>query len=118
MENKLRKYINKKFKMYPKTKEIVEVREELYSIMLDKYNDCLQNGESPESSYQYAIEMMVDYKDAIREVETGSSLSALKKKLINLAAISSFYFICLTLIYLFVSMSAMPHIFTPSTLSI
>ena len=30
MENKLRKYINKKFHLYPKTKEIVEVREELW----------------------------------------------------------------------------------------
>lgn len=104
MENKLRKHINKKFKIYPKTKEIVEVREELFSIMLDKYNDCLQSGETAEESYRSAVEMMADYKAAIREVETGSSMSALKKSLVSLAAISSFYFISLTLIYLFVSM--------------
>ena len=104
MENKLRKYINKKFHLYPKTKEFVEVREELYSIMLDKYYDCLEMGMPSEDSYQSAIEMMADYKAAIREVETGSSLGALKKNLINTAAISSFYFIMVTLIYLFVSM--------------
>lgn len=104
MEKKLRKYINKKFFLYPKTTEIIEVREELYSIMLDKYKDCLNDGMSVEESYNKAIEMMIDYKAAIREIETGSSLSALKKNLISTASISSFYFTMLTLIYIFVSM--------------
>lgn len=72
--------------------------------MLDKYNDCMYSGISEDESYKRAIEMMADYKDAIREVETGSSLSALKKKLINTAFISSIYFITLTFIYTFVSM--------------
>jgi len=107
MEKKLRKYISRKFLFYPKTKEIIEVREELYSIMLDKYNDCLLSGMSAEESYEKAIEMMVDYKEAVREVETGSSLSALKRNIISTAAISSFYFVMLTLIYLFVSMVIM-----------
>jgi len=104
MKEKLRKYINRKFFLYPKTKEIIEVREELYSIMLDKYNDCLHSGMSAEESYKRAIEMMIDYKQAIREVEKGSSLSALKKDLISTASICSFHFITLTLIYFFVSM--------------
>lgn len=104
VEKKIRKYINKKFVLYPKTNEIIELREELYSIMIDKYNDCLHTEMSVEESYKKAIEMMVDYKDAIREVETGNSLNALKKNLISTASISSFYFITLTLIYFFVSM--------------
>lgn len=104
MEKKLRKFINRKFSLYPKTAKIIEVREELYSIMLDKYNDCLQAGMSVEESYKKAIEMAADYKDAVKEVETGSSLSALKKNLLNIAAFSTFYFIALTFIYLLVSM--------------
>lgn len=104
MENKLRKYINKKFRLYPKTKEILEVKEELFSIITDKYNDCIQSGVTEELSYREAIEMMVDYKDAVREVETGSSLGALKKNIISMAAISTFYFVMLTAVYLFVSM--------------
>lgn len=104
MQNKLRKYINKKFRLYPKTKEILEVREELFSIVLDKYNDSIQSGMSEEQSYREAIDMMVDYKEAIREVETGSSLSALKRNVISIAAFSTFYFIMLTAVYLFVSM--------------
>lgn len=104
MHNKLRKYINKKFRLYPKTKEILEVREELYSIILDKYNDCVQSGMDEEQSYRKAIEMMVDYKEAIREVETGSSLSALKRNVVSVAAFTTFYFVMLTAIYLFASM--------------
>lgn len=104
MQNKLRKYINKKFRLYPKTKEILEVREELFSITLDKYNDCIQSGMDEERSFREAIEMMVDYKEAVREVETGSSLSALKRNVISVAAFSTFYFVMLTAVYLFVSM--------------
>jgi len=104
MEKRLKKYINRKFFMYPKTNEIVEVRDELYSIMLDKYNDCLHMGISQDESYKQAIEMMADYKEAIKEVEEGSSLGALKKTLINLGSFTTFYFVLLTFVYLFVSM--------------
>lgn len=103
MEEKLKRYINRKFLLYPKTKEILEVRDELYSIMLDKYNDCLNMGITQEESYKRATEMMVDYKEAIREVEKGSSLGALKKTLVNIGAFTTFYFIILTFIYFFVS---------------
>ena len=41
MKKKLEKYINRKFLLYPKTRDILEVRDELYSIVLDRYNDCL-----------------------------------------------------------------------------
>ena len=51
MEHKLRKLVNRKFALYPKTDKIIEVRDELYSIMLDKYNDCLDSGMSREDSF-------------------------------------------------------------------
>lgn len=104
MEKKLKKYVNKKFFLYPKTNEIIEVRDELYTIMLDKYNDCLNMGMPQDESYKKAIEMMADYKEAIREVENGSSLGALKKTFVNIGSFTTFYFIMLTFIYLFVSM--------------
>ncbi len=104
MEQKLKKFIDKKFLLYPKTEKIIEVREELYSIMLDRYNDCLNMGFDKESSYNNAIEMAFDYKSAVREVETGSSLSALKKKLVNAMSFSSLYFFLLVGIYLLASL--------------
>lgn len=103
MRGKLRKYVNRKFLLYPKTKDILEVREELYSIVLDRYNDCFHSGMSENESYKRAIEMMADFKEAIKEVERGSSLGALKRNLIGAIFFSSFYFTTLTLIYLFVS---------------
>lgn len=104
MEKNLRKYIDRRFFLYPKTEKIVEVREELFSIMLDKYRDCLDSGMPKDECYKRALEMMEDYKSAIREVETGSSLGALKKNLISTASFTSFYFIALTFVYLLVSM--------------
>ncbi len=103
MEEKLKEYVNRKFRLYPKTKEIVEIRDELYSIMIDKYNDCLNMGITEEEAYKSAIEMMVDYKDAIREVEKSGTLGALKKVIVNMGSFTTFYFITLTFIYLFVS---------------
>ncbi|MEG1108178.1 MAG: hypothetical protein RSD32_01565 [Oscillospiraceae bacterium] len=104
MEQKLRRYIDRKFYIYPKTKEILELREELYSMMCDKYRDCKKSGLSKEKSYKKALTFMENYKKAIREVETGSSLGALKKKLVSSLLFSAVYFIALTCIYLYVSM--------------
>jgi len=104
MERKIRKLLNRKFFMYPKTDKIIEVREELYTIMVDKYNDCLAAGMAPEVSYREAVELMTDYRDAVKEVETGSSLSALKRNLISTASFSTFFFITVTFIYLLVSL--------------
>ena len=40
-ERRLRMYINSRFRFYPKTREILDVREELYSMMCDRYYDGL-----------------------------------------------------------------------------
>lgn len=104
MKNKLRSYINRKFFIYPKTMGIVELREELFSMMCDKYDDCQKSGLSRTSSYKQALTVMDDYKMAVREVERGSSLEALRKKLVSFLAFSAFYFMILTAVYLYVSM--------------
>lgn len=103
MEKKLRKYINRKFFLYPKTEKIIEVREELYSLMVDKYKDCLASGTEKEECYKQALEMTVDYRNAVKEVETGSSMGALRKNLISTASFGSFFFLTLTAVYLFYS---------------
>ncbi|NLJ40569.1 MAG: hypothetical protein GX352_03010 [Clostridiales bacterium] len=104
MRERLRKYINRKFLLYPKTRDILEVREELYTIVLDRYNDCLHSGMAEVESYKKAIEIMADFREAIKEIERGSSLASLKRNLISAVLFSAFYFITLTLIYLFISM--------------
>lgn len=104
MEIKLRRYVDRKFRLYPKTVEILELQEELYSMMRDKYRDCQNSGMSKEASYKQALTFMKDYKLAIREVETGSSLGALRKKTIGSLAFSAFYFIAVVCAFLYLSM--------------
>lgn len=104
MKAKLRAYVNRKFLLYPKTHQIIELREELYSMMCDKYDDCQSKGLSAQESYKQALTFMEDYRTAIREVETGSALSALRRKLTALLAFTVIYFIVLTSVYLYVSM--------------
>jgi hypothetical protein len=104
MKDKLRVYINRKFLLYPKTNGIVELKEELFSMMCDKYDDCQKKGLTKAASYKQALTFMEDYKTAIREVERGSSLEALRKKLVGYLAFTAFYFTIITAVYLFVSM--------------
>lgn len=104
MEEKLRRYVDGKFRLYPKTAEILELREELYSMMRDKFRDCQSSGMSKEASYKQALTFMEDYKLAIREVETGSRLGALRKKTIGALAFSAFYFIAIVSVFLYLSM--------------
>jgi hypothetical protein len=106
MEEKLKRYVDRKFRLYPKTREITEFREELYSMMRDKYRDCQNSGLSKQASYKQALTFMENYKRAIREVETGSRLSALRKKFIGFLAFSAFFFIALICVYLYISMVA------------
>lgn len=104
MKNKLRIYINRKFFIYPKTTGIMELREELFSMMCDKYDDCLKSGMPKTASYKQALTVMEDYKMAVREVERGSSLEALRKKTVSFLAFSAFYYMILTAVYLYISM--------------
>lgn len=104
MKDKLRVYIDRKFLFYPKTNAIIELKEELFSMMCDKYDDCQKKGLTKAASYRQALTFMEDYKTAIREVERGSSLEALRKKLVGYLSFSAFYFTIVTAIYLFVSM--------------
>ena len=104
MKDKLRVYIDRKFILYPKTSGIVELKEELFSMMCDKYDDCQKKGLTKAASYKQALTFMEDYKTAIREVERGSSLEALRKKLVGFLAFTAFYFAIITAIYLFISM--------------
>ena len=74
MKEQLRKYICKRFRRYPKTKEILELREELYSMMCDKFDDCVAQGGSEKESLRKACELMQDCKSAVREVASRAML--------------------------------------------
>ena len=73
MNEKLRRYIDDLFANAPSTVRAVELKEELYQNLTDKYNDLIAQGKSEESAYNIAIASIGDVDSLI------SGLSGEKK---------------------------------------
>lgn len=104
MKEKLRVYLSRKFMMYPKTNAILALKKELYSMMCDRYDDCVEKGMSKGAAYREALTFMKGYRTAVREVQAGNSADAVRQKLVGSMIFMAFYFIVLTAVYLFCSM--------------
>ncbi len=52
MEEKLRKYVEALFADAPKTKKAIELRQEIYTNLIDKYHDLLSSGATEEEAYE------------------------------------------------------------------
>ena len=72
-------------------------------MMCDKFDDCVAQGYSQEESLKKACELMQDCKSAVREIEVGSSLGALRKRMTDLLAFSAVFLMTLTCAYLVLS---------------
>lgn len=55
MEEKLRKYVESLFEKAPKTQKAIELRQEIISNLLDKYNDLKSSGASEEEAYEIVV---------------------------------------------------------------
>ncbi len=58
MENKIKEYVNRKFGVYTNTKKMIELKEMLLSMMLEKYRDCQNLGMTEQKSYAEAITVL------------------------------------------------------------
>ena len=65
MNEKLRHYIDDLFANAPSTVRAVELKEELYQNLTDKYNDLIAEGKSEESAYNIAIASIGDVDSLI-----------------------------------------------------
>ncbi|NLI54305.1 MAG: hypothetical protein GX417_08245 [Clostridiales bacterium] len=65
MNEKLRNYIDGLFENAPKTVRAVELKEEMYQNLTDKYNDLLAEGKSEESAYNIAVVSIGDVQSLI-----------------------------------------------------
>ena len=65
MNEKLRCYIDDLFANAPSTVRAVELKEELYQNLTDKYNDLIAQGKSEESAYNIAIASIGDVDSLI-----------------------------------------------------
>lgn len=97
MNEKLRRYIDDLFANAPSTVRAVELKEELFQNLTDKYNDLLAEGKSEESAYNIAIASIGDVDSLITglagEKRTVSEKSR-KRTAIFVAIAISLYILC------------------------
>ena len=58
MIKRFRSFIDREFAGYPESKQLSDLKEELVSVLMDKYNDGLENGMNELDSYSKAIESL------------------------------------------------------------
>jgi hypothetical protein len=97
MNEKLRHYIDDLFANAPSTVRAVELKEELFQNLTDKYNDLLAQGKSEESAYNIAIASIGDVDSLISGLagEKKPENEKSKKRSAILVAIAiSLYILC------------------------
>jgi len=65
MEDKLRAYMDDVFQNIKPTKKSIEMKEEILQNLIDKYNDLLNEGKTPEAAYNIAIASIGDMDELL-----------------------------------------------------
>ncbi len=68
MENKIREYVEGLFEEAPQTRKALELREEMVQNMVEKYQDLLHQGKTPEMAYNMVIGSIGDVGSLLREL--------------------------------------------------
>lgn len=79
MTNKIRNYIENAFANVSNTKKIQELKDELYSNLVDKYQDQLSSGKSENESYNNAIASIGDIQELVESVNVPSPLQPISQ---------------------------------------
>ena len=99
MEGKIKNYVEALFADAPKTKKAIELRQEIYTNLLDKYNDLIASGAAPDEAYEIVKKSIGNVDELIRGLyETSSDESDVdeeirKKKTAKFNAISVMLYI-------------------------
>lgn len=80
MNEKLRHYIDDLFANAPSTVRAVELKEELYQNLTDKYNDLIAEGKSQESAFNIAIASIGDVDSLISGLSGEKNVASEKGK--------------------------------------
>lgn len=75
MNENLKEYTEKIFKDAPKTKRASDLKEEIISNLIDKYNDLVESGKSKEESYNIAISNIGDVSELINNLKEDDVLN-------------------------------------------
>ena len=112
MQDKLRDYIDALFEDAPKTVKTIEVKEEILQNLIDKYNDFINEGKSPEAAYNIAVASVGDISELVDELKSGSkakkpegyeeAMEAEQKKSALLTAVAiAMYILCVVPLFIF-----------------
>lgn len=99
--NKIKRTVDRKFSYYPETKEVLDLKEELLSIMMDKYNDLTDVPEK--QKYRECMEIMSSYKEVLHDIEIKSSHPIFKNKMLAFSIFGTIYFLTVVIVYLAIS---------------
>lgn len=69
MEEKLRAHVMSLFEGAPKTKQMVEVREEILTNVQERYRDLLESGASPEEAYEISRNSIGNLEEIMKTLE-------------------------------------------------
>lgn len=69
MYERLRHYIDELFAQAPQTAKTVELKEEIYQNLCDKYHDLLREGKSEEAAYNIAVASVGDISELIDQLK-------------------------------------------------
>jgi hypothetical protein len=97
MNEKLRRYIDDLFANAPSTVRAVELKEEMYQNLTDKYNDLIAEGKSEESAYNIAIASVGDVDSLISGLsgeKRSVSEAGRKRSAIIIAIAVALYILC------------------------
>ncbi len=71
MNEKLRNYIDSLFENAPQTVRAVELKEEMFQNLMDKYNDLISQGKSEDAAYNIAVASIGDVDSLIAGLSEG-----------------------------------------------
>lgn len=71
MNEKLKNYVEKIFENAPKTKKAYDLKEEIISNLIDKYNDLKSSGKTEDESYNIAISNIGDIGELVSNLKDG-----------------------------------------------
>ena len=113
MENKLREYMDMVFSDIEPSKKSIELKEEILQNLIDKYNDLLSEGKSPEAAYNIAVasigdtsELLAGFRQGtVRKAESIDMAKAKKKTAILMAVAIALYITCVVPVIIFTFIS-------------
>jgi len=110
MNEQIREYVNKLLKDAPQNRRIDELREELISGCMDKYEDLTGSGMNPEEAYRAVVAGIGDVDGLVQELSQSTLVDELKatvtgkgKQAKLRAAASSSLWSLITIVYFLVS---------------